>query len=140
MDGIFGVGLAEMLIVLLILFVVGGPENTAKWAREAGRWARKARRAWSQMMAEIESELGPEGKELLDTTRELNRSAYELRTMSGPKRLMSDTTRIVKDSLTVDWQDKAAQPTLPAKTETSSTGSAETGDGRYQAWLPPKDE
>ena len=33
MDGIFGVGLAEMLIIGLALFVIGGPENTAKWAR-----------------------------------------------------------------------------------------------------------
>ena len=44
MDGIFGVGLAEMLIIGLVLFIIGGPENSAKWARELGRFVRLARR------------------------------------------------------------------------------------------------
>ena len=45
MDGIFGVGLAEMLIIGLALFVVGGPKNTAKWAREMGKMVRQVRQA-----------------------------------------------------------------------------------------------
>ena len=45
MDGIFGIGVAEMLIIALALFVIGGPENTAKWARRR-RVMRQVREAW----------------------------------------------------------------------------------------------
>jgi sec-independent protein translocase protein TatB len=135
MDGIFGVGLAEMIIIGLVLFIVGGPRNSAKWAREAGRTMRKVRRSWDQMMAEFEKELGPDGKELMDVTRELSRSAQDLRGVSSPKRLLSETARSL-DVLASEIEGKSI-PVLKADTEkTSSNGQ------KYQAWLPPdkKDE
>jgi Sec-independent protein translocase protein TatA len=134
MDGIFGVGLPEMLIIVLVIFVVGGPGNTAKWAREAGRTVRKLRKAWEEMMSDVEKELGPEGKELMDVSRELGRGAYEVRTMSSPARLMSETTRMVESSLADLDNDTPVRPEEP------QAGAAQPQEEKYPAWLPQDKE
>jgi sec-independent protein translocase protein TatB len=145
MDGIFGVGLPEMLIIALVMFVIGGPENTAKWAREAGRIVRKVRKMWDDMMAEVEQELGPDGKEIMDATRELGRSARELRSVSSPTRLMSETARLL-DEPTTSAPPSAAKPATadkvaaPSSNGTSSGESTSSDDSKYRAWLPPKGE
>ena len=129
MDGIFGVGIAEMLIIGLALFIIGGPENTAKWARDLGRMVRQVRQAWADMMVEVERDLGPEGKELMDATRELNQTARSLRSSTSPtSRLMRDATRLLDDTL--DEIDPAA-----GKKAAETTNSP--ANGKYRAWLPP---
>jgi sec-independent protein translocase protein TatB len=130
MDGIFGVGLAEMIVIGLVLFLIGGPHNSAKWAREAGRTMRKLRKSWDQMMAEMEKELGPDGKELMDATRELSRSAQEIRHISSPRRLVSDAARYL-DPLASEIEGKSTPKVQSGSENTSSNGQ------KYQAWLPP---
>ncbi len=143
MDGIFGVGLPEMIIIALVMFVIGGPENTAKWAREAGRILRKVRKAWDDMMAEVENELGPDGKELMDVTRELGRSARELRSVSSPTRLMSETARMLDTPPAGSSKTPAQAATEPKAAEPSSNGtdsgtSGSSDDTKYRAWQTPK--
>jgi Sec-independent protein translocase protein TatA len=133
MDGIFGVGLAEMVIIGLVLFIVGGPKNSAKWAREMGRWVRKARQAWAQILSEMEAELGPEGKELMDATRELSKGAREVQAMRPTKRLMNETMRMVESAVDLE-ADTAAEPASSSATDTTEPIS---GNGKYQAWQPP---
>lgn len=128
MDGIFGVGLPEMLIIALALFIVGGPKNTAKWARELGVYARKAREAWSKVMTEMETELGPEGKEVMDVARELSKGVNDVRTMNPARRTMSETLRLVGDL--ADPEDQ--KPRLPATTD-SSTPAAPGHNGGADA-------
>lgn len=138
MDGIFGVGVIEVLIVLLGIFVIGGPENTAKWAREAGVQVRKLREAWAKMMAEVEKELGPEGKEIMDVTRELSQSAREVRKMGTPqKRLLGETLRMVEHS--VDMKEETNGSGSQNKSAAAKPPGANKSDGaqKYAAWLPP---
>jgi Sec-independent protein translocase protein TatA len=136
MDGIFGVGLGEILIVVLVIFVVGGPNNSAKWAREAGRTVRKLRKAWEEMMADMEKDLGPEGKEIMDVTRELSRSAYEFKNASSPTRLMKETTSMVEKSFADPARAKPASNGSSTASTTSSENKQDT-DTKYQAWQPP---
>ncbi len=143
MDGIFGVGLAEMLIIGLALFVIGGPKNTAKWAREMGKMVRQVRQAWAQVMADLETELGPEGKELMDAARELGKGTREVASMGRPTRLIGETMRMVESSLDVEANvDKpiaaADQPpkAQPSPDSASPTNGHNNGK-KYTAWLPP---
>ncbi len=115
MDGIFGVGLAEMVIIGLVLFIIGGPENSARWARELGRFVRRARQEWAKLAAELQTELGEEGREALDAVRELGREVREVRTLPA---------QVVRDALTLE-----DPPT------TADNGASP----KYTAWLPPKD-
>ncbi|MBN1678828.1 MAG: hypothetical protein JW966_00955 [Anaerolineae bacterium] len=140
MDGIFGVGVFELLIIVLAMFIIGGPQNTAKWAREMGRMVRKARETWSEFIAEVETELGPEGKEIMDASRELSKGVRQMSNMSPAKRLVGETMRAVETSLTIPDEDAAqttaapdASPT-PASTPTGESSS----NGNYRAWLPPE--
>jgi Sec-independent protein translocase protein TatA len=146
MDGIFGVGLAEMLIIGLALFVIGGPKNSAKWAREMGKMVRQVRQAWASVMADLENELGPEGKELMDAARELGQGTREVASMGRPTRLLGETMKMVGSSL--DVEANVAKPAAPVdqppvstpapEAAPSVTASSANGDGKkYNAWLPP---
>jgi Sec-independent protein translocase protein TatA len=141
MDGIFGVGLAEMLIIGLALFVVGGPKNTAKWARELGKMVRQVRQAWADVMADLENELGPEGKELMDAARELGQGTREVTSMGRPTRLLGDTMRMVESSLDVEANvNKSATPAIKAPIPAPAPESSPSANGngkKYTAWLPP---
>ncbi|HVO68655.1 MAG TPA: hypothetical protein VMT24_01335 [Aggregatilineaceae bacterium] len=139
MDGIFGVGVGELLIVVLVLFVVGGPKNTAKWARELGRLVRQVRMAWAQVMADMERELGPEGKELFDTARELGQGVRDVATASPAKQLVSGTIRVVESS--ANAPDDATTPDVNKPTTAAGSGNGNVpsdGKAKYRAWLPPE--
>lgn len=145
MDGIFGVGITEMIIIALVLFVVGGPENTAKWARQAGRVVRQLREMWAEFMKDIESELGPEGKELMDVTRELGQGAADLRRSTSPRRLLSESARAM-DALARD-EAPATRPSAPPAAEPPVSEAPAPDDGasaeattRYRAWQPPGEQ
>lgn len=140
MDGIFGIGLAEMLIIALALFVVGGPQNTAKWARELGKLVRQLRQTWSEMMADIETELGPEGKELMDAARELGKGAREVSSMARPTRLVGDTLRMVGTALDVDTAESkpGAETAQTAVQPAGQTPEDNPNGKKYTAWLPPE--
>ena len=141
MDGIFGVGLAEMLIVGLALFVIGGPKNTAKWARELGRYVRMAREAWAQVLADMESELGPEGKELMDAARELGQGAREVSRMTPTRQLMNETMRMIDAPSAAESAPEANAatntPAVPAAGSARSDG-ASSESNKYPAWTPPR--
>ena len=147
MDGIFGVGLAEMLIIGLALFVIGGPKNSAKWARELGKMVRQVRQAWAQVMADLETELGPEGKELMDAARELGQGARDVTSMGRPTKLLGDTMRMMESSLDVEANvakstasvDQPPVSTPAPEVASSATAPSANGDGKkYNAWLPPE--
>lgn len=145
MDGIFGIGLAEMVIIALVLFIIGGPANTAKWARELGRFVRKARQMWAEALAGLEQEIGPEGKEIMDAARELGHGARDVTRMNPTRQLMSETMRMVEEA-TDTREERSPSPTRPPApvAPASSPPPAEAEPPapaddapRYPAWTPP---
>lgn len=145
MDGIFGIGLAEMVIIALVLFIIGGPANTAKWARELGRFVRKARQMWAEALADLEQEIGPEGKEIMDAARELGHGARDVTRMNPTRQLMSETMRMVEEA-TDTREVRSPSPTRPPApvAPASSPPPAEADPPapaddapRYPAWTPP---
>lgn len=132
MDGIFGIGPAEILIIVFVLLVVGGPRNTVKWAREAGKLIHQLRQMWSQMMRQLENEMGDEGKELMKTTRELTQGVNQIRGAANPTRLAAQATRYIEKIA-----EEPAKPTQNgAKTDESPTPEERDESTQYSAWLP----
>lgn len=135
MDGIFGVGFAEILVVALLLFVVGGPDNTVKWARELGRMIRQARRLWQQMIADLEKDV-PGTQEVVNTMAELSQNMREI--TAAPQRIVSDTLRITEAPTPPDENSpvspKAAAPTAPPVSPVAASANGK----RYAAWMPPE--
>ena len=125
MDGIFGVGLAEMLIIGLVLFIIGGPENSAKWARELGRFVRLARQEWAKIASELEGELGAEGREALDAMRELGQEVREVRTL--PQQVLREA--MLPEDAPASSEERSAP---------DADADADDAPPVYTAWLPPK--
>jgi len=58
---IFGIGPAELILILLVAFIVLGPERLPAVARTLGKWAYQLRK----LSSELTSQLGPEMNEAL---------------------------------------------------------------------------
>jgi sec-independent protein translocase protein TatB len=57
MDSIFGVGMNELIIILVIAVIILGPERLAKTARQAGRHIRNLKAYFTSLSSELKSEL-----------------------------------------------------------------------------------
>ncbi len=56
----FGVGLPEMAVILVVAIVVFGPDRLPEFARQAGRMVRQIREFTQAARDDLRSELGPE--------------------------------------------------------------------------------
>jgi sec-independent protein translocase protein TatB len=57
---VFGVGLPELAVILVVAVVVFGPDRLPDFARQAGRLVRQVRQFTQAARDDIRSELGPE--------------------------------------------------------------------------------
>jgi sec-independent protein translocase protein TatB len=157
---IFGVGISEIIVILLVVLIIGGPRNALKWSRDLGRMLRQARELWAQMTAQLEKDLGEEGREIMKATRELTQQVDTIRRQGNPRTLARQVTDIVEKSSqeTQESLSEAARKTderikavtssarLNKPVEKPEDQSAETSEepakanGRYSDWLPPKQD
>lgn len=66
MDGIFGIGGNELLVVLLLAAIVLGPERLVRSAREIGKFIRNVKNYFSALTDELKAEL-----DVLDEIKEV---------------------------------------------------------------------
>ena len=93
---IFGIGILELILILLVAIIVLGPDGMVKAAHDVGRWLRKLIKSpiWAQLMdtqrelrempTRLVREAGLEEdlKELKKTQQEINSTTRELRNAS----------------------------------------------------------
>ena len=60
----FGIGLPELLVIIVIAVVVFGPERLPEFARQAGRFVRALRNLTQTAQTQLREELGPEYADL----------------------------------------------------------------------------
>lgn len=56
----FGVGIPELLVIIVVGLVVFGPDRLPEFAKQAGRLVRQVRKMSQQARDDIRAELGPE--------------------------------------------------------------------------------
>src|SRR3954451_14320034 len=56
----FGIGVPEFLVIVVVALVVFGPDKLPEFARQAGRMVRQVRQLSRQARDDIRTELGPE--------------------------------------------------------------------------------
>src|SRR3954453_16749922 len=56
----FGIGIPEFLVIVVVALVVFGPDKLPEFARQAGRMVRQVRQLSRQARDDIRAELGPE--------------------------------------------------------------------------------
>jgi sec-independent protein translocase protein TatB len=57
---VFGVGIPEMMVILVVALLVFGPDRLPDFARQAGRMVRQMRTFANNARDDIRAELGPE--------------------------------------------------------------------------------
>jgi sec-independent protein translocase protein TatB len=61
---VFGIGLPELLVIMIVGVVVFGPERLPEFARQAGRFVRQMRNLAQSAQTQLREELGPEYADL----------------------------------------------------------------------------
>lgn len=79
---IFGIGGAELVLILLIMLIVAGPKRMLKWAYVVGTWVGKFRVMWEQVVDVMQKEVDAAGMDVeipreLPTRRNLGRAAEQ---------------------------------------------------------------
>ena len=57
MEGIFGIGGGELIVILLLAGIVLGPERLARAAREIGKFVKNVKSYFSALSSELKVEL-----------------------------------------------------------------------------------
>jgi len=57
MDGIFGIGGSELVVILLLAGIILGPERLARSAREIGKFVKNVKDYFSTLSGELKAEL-----------------------------------------------------------------------------------
>jgi sec-independent protein translocase protein TatB len=61
---VFGIGLPEVVVILVVAILVFGPDRLPEFARQAGRFVRQVRQFTQAARDDLRSELGPEFADL----------------------------------------------------------------------------
>jgi sec-independent protein translocase protein TatB len=57
---VFGIGLPELMVIIVVAVIVFGPDRLPEFARQAGRFIRQVRSFATNARDDIRAELGPE--------------------------------------------------------------------------------
>lgn len=77
----FGIGLPELMVIMVVAVVVFGPDKLPELARQAGRFVRQMRNLANNAQTQLREELGPEYADLkladLDPRQAIRRHILE---------------------------------------------------------------
>jgi Sec-independent protein translocase protein TatA len=112
----FGIGGAELVLILLIMIVVAGPKRMIHWAYIMGTYVAKARQWWGQAVDVLQSELDASGVDVklpktpptrADVARMINEVA---KPMVAP---VEQTMKEISDEAKIDAKPIEAKPFVP---------------------------
>ena len=122
----FGINGGEVLILLVVLLLVVGPERLPRYAEQLGGWVRQARVFLREAKARVDEELG-------DEVKDVDWAALDPR--------QYDPRRIVREALLEDVGPAAAAPAVGKGVRTyTSRGSAESAGPRATPGAAPFDD
>lgn len=126
---IFGIGGAELILILLIMLIVAGPKRMIRWAYVLGVYVGKLRVVWAQMVDVMQNEVNQAGLDIQipkepPTRANLNRMASNaFKPISQP---IDDAVQGVRDDVNTVKKEAAfgtwsGQTSAAGDTQTDST-------------------
>lgn len=115
----FGVGILELILILIITMIVVGPERLPQVAAELARWIRRARtyanyvaRDFNEVIGELEKEVGASREDWQEIASLLNRQTssitQELQRASSDLQKATDVEKLIDEPAKVISIDSAA--------------------------------
>lgn len=160
---IFGVGGAELVVIIMIMLIVAGPKRMIRWAYVIGQYVGKFRILWAQMVDVMQEEVDAAGLDVklpreIPTKQSLAQTAGQLmkpyteslentldevakpikETVDETNKTVEEVKKETKTSTTVkmgSWTDKKKVVDTPAEATPTDTTPPDTGFG---AWSQPK--
>ena len=128
MNGIFGVGPLEVVVVLILVLLVFGPERLPELTRNLGRMIRQLRETYLQFVTEFRDELAPIATEIDAATRDLRQDLYAIREAADIRGLIpnitADEINPLKPLPPGTTPATPAAPALPAPAVTPTAATA----------------
>jgi Tat protein translocase TatB subunit len=154
----FGVGIMELLVILVVAVVVVGPDKLPEFAADLAKWIRQARaygqhltKDFNEVIGDLEKEVGASRDDWKEIASLVTRQGTDL------SRLMNDTTSSITGELksSIDLADakadtapdnvvpidSARQPEEvgePVADDTMPAGEAEGGSDEEKPWYVPE--
>lgn len=129
MDSFLGVGLPELLVILLLAGVIMGPQQILRVARLLGVWTARVQREYRGFVRQLNKEIDDmEAQELKQAFKEVQKVGQQINSLrrdvrTAPSALLRQGEKATGDA---NRQLQAAIAAgAPAKTDTSVTGEAE---------------
>jgi len=110
-----GVGVPELVVILVIMLVFAGPKRMVKWAYVLGQYTAQLREMWQQTISAFQKELADAN---LDLPKDLN--------LKGRFDILGEATKIINSTPEITTPTEPAQPTSTQDEENK----------RYDSWLP----
>ena len=138
MDSVFGIGLPELILLVVLAGMVMGPERIVRYARMLGAMTARlqsvSRAFLRQLSAELDSvDSGGELRETLDELQLLRRQVAELRSevLSITGGAVADGRQVMRELKDVqrETQNAIMPPKLLTAARPSPPAAAETGAG-----------
>ena len=151
---IFGIGGAELVLIIIIMLVVAGPQRMIRWMYILGRYVSKLQRMWAEAAAVLQKEFDAAGVDVevpkqIPTRSDLQR---QVRSAMNPvaQPLEDIKTELQQDldnvrlSTQVNPPKRPARPAAPMPTSTESSpapnGSGSQDFGSWSSGAPRADE
>jgi Sec-independent protein translocase protein TatA len=115
---IFNIGPLELILFLMLMFIILGPQDMVNWSRKAGAWLRKLIR--SQIWAEI--------RDYSQEIRELPTKLVRETGLEEDLQEIRETTNLASDLASVDAVNVVAEANQDQVLPTSTDGSTSTAD------------
>jgi sec-independent protein translocase protein TatB len=117
----FGIGLFELMMVLLVALVVVGPDKLPQTAREIGKVVRNLRRYAYSVQREVREGFSELTEELENTERELKEVGRDL---SLSQREIEDELTATSRAVEGEFVDAEASPTKGKRSRNGTARSA----------------
>ncbi len=160
---IFGVGGAELVVIIMIMLIVAGPKRMIGWAFVIGQYVGKFRTLWSQMVDVMQEEVDAAGLDVklprdIPTKQSIAQTAGQLmkpytaslentleevakpikETIDETDKTFKEVKKEAKTSTTVkmgSWTDKKSVVTKPTEEPPAETTPPDTTG--FGAWSKP---
>lgn len=128
---IFGVGGAELVLILIIMLVVAGPKRMIRWAYVLGQYVGKLRKMWEEVVDVMQKEADAAGLDIV--------IPKELPSKAGITKLVADAVKPYTNELSQPLQEVEA-----SLRDTASEANAVVKDSQKAsdlgAWSAAKED